>query len=230
MRLSEKLKKDTEDIWEKIYHHPFVEKLFEGTLPEKKFKNYILQDYNYLVSSIKNFSLLAAKADDVNIMKELITMAYTEATGEFKGYESFLEKLNLDIKQAENEKQVPEAVSYTSYLFFTSSFKSLEEGITAVLPCYWTYEEIARVHQKKLTSNNNPIYKEWAYYYLEDSYLTFVNKIKKIVDGIDSNFPYHKLIHAFRTSSRYEYMFWDAMYTMDNKLNKISVNTNNTNV
>ncbi len=216
MRLSEKLKKDTQDIWEKIYNHPFVKELFEGSLPEYKFRNYILQDYNYLVSSIKNFSLLAAKTDDVNIMKELIKMAYTEATGEFKAYENYLKKLNLTIQQAKNEEQVPEAVSYISFLFFTSSFKSSEEGITAVLPCYWTYAEIARFHQKKLSSNNNPIYTEWAYYYLEDDYCAFVNKIKKIVDGIDSNFPYHKLKYAFRMSSTYEYMFWDAMYNKEN--------------
>lgn len=215
MRLSEKLKKDTQDIWEKIYHHPFVKELFEGSLPEYKFRNYILQDYNYLISSIKNFALLAAKADNVAVMKKLINMSHSEAYGEFKGYENFLKKLNLTIQQAENQEQVPEAVSYISFLFYTSSFKSLEEGITAVLPCYWTYNEIAKFHKKKLNHNKNAIYKEWAFYYLEDNYYTFVNKLQKLVDEIDSKFPYHKLKSAFRTSSRYEYRFWDAMYNKE---------------
>ena len=217
MRLSEKLRKDAEDIWEKIYLHPFVKEIFEGTLPEHKFRFYILQDYNYLVSSIKNFALLASKTENVKTMRELINMANIEATGEFKGYENFLEKMNLTIEDAESEKQVSEAVSYTSFLFFNSSFKSLEEGITAVLPCYWSYREIARFHKKKLSRNTNTLYKEWAYYYLEDDYLEFVNKIKRLVDEIDSDFPYKKLRDVFRTSSSYEYMFWDAMYNMENK-------------
>jgi thiaminase/transcriptional activator TenA len=217
MRLSEKLRKDAEDIWNKIFLHPFVKEIFEGTLPEYKFRFYILQDYNYLISSIKNFALLASKADDVNTMKELINIATIEATGEFEGYINLLKKMNLTIWEAEKEEQLQTGISYSSFLLSTSSLNTYEEGITAVLPCYWLYAEIARLHKKKLTGNKNNLYKQWAYYYLKNDYLELVNKIRRLVDEIDSNFPYDKLKYAFRTSSRYEYMFWDSMYNMENK-------------
>jgi len=219
MKLSDKLKKDAKDIWKKIYLHPFVKELFEGTLPENKFRFYILQDYNYLISSIKNFSLLASRVEDVKMMRELIDMAYIEATGEFEGYENFLKKMGLTIEEAKNEEQIPEGISYVSFLLSTSSFKTLEEGITAVLPCYWSYAEIARFHEKKLASNNNALYKEWAYYYLEDDYLKLVNKIRKLVDETQKEFPYEKLKNVFMTSSRYEYMFWDSIYNYGEQTN-----------
>lgn len=217
MKLSEKLKKDAEHIWQEIYIHPFVKELFEGTLPEHKFRFYILQDYNYLIASIKNFSLLASRAEDVKMMRELIDIAYIESTGEFKGYENFLKKMGLTIDEAKNEEQIPEAASYVSFLLSTSSFKSLEEGITAVLPCYWSYAEIARFHEKKLARNHNELYKEWANYYLQDDYLELVNKIKTLVDEIKSDFPYKKLKSVFMTSSRYEHIFWDSIYNMGNQ-------------
>ncbi len=212
MKLSERLKKDSERIWQRIYVHPFVKELFEGTLPERKFRFYILQDYNYLTSSIKNFSILATRAKNGRVMRELIDIAYTEAKGEFEGYKNFLKKMNLTIEEAENEEQIQTSISYTSFLLSTSSIKSFEEGITATLPCYWSYAEIAKFHKKKLTSNKNELYKEWAYYYLEDDYINLVKKIKKLVDEIKSDFPYDKLKHAFATSSKYEYMFWDSVY------------------
>ncbi len=212
MKLSERLKKDSEKIWEKIYVHPFVKRLFEGSLPERKFRFYILQDYNYLVSSIRNFSILAARAKSEKVMKELIDIAYIEARGEFEGYKNFLEKMNLTIEDAENQKQIQTGISYTGFLLSTSSLKSFEEGITAALPCYWSYAEIANFHRKKIPGNKNELYKKWAYYYLENDYLDLVNKIKKIVDEIESDFPYDKLKHVFITSSKYEYMFWDSVY------------------
>jgi thiaminase/transcriptional activator TenA len=212
VNLSERLKKDAEHIWQKIYVHPFVKELFEGTLPEQKFRFYILQDYNYLVSSIKNFSILATRAKNERNMKELIEIAHIEAKGEFEGYKNFLRKMNLTIEEAENQEQIQTSISYTSFLLSTSSLQLFEEGITATLPCYWSYAEIAKFNKKKLIENKNELYKEWAFYYLEEDYINLVNKIKKLVDEIESDFPYEKLKHVFITSSKYEYMFWDSVY------------------
>ena len=212
MNLSERLKKDAEDIWNSIYVHPFVQELFEGTLPERKFRFYILQDYNYLVASIKNFSLLASRAENVDTMKELVNIAYIESTGEFQAYGNFLRKLGLTIDRAQNNESVNEAESYIRFILSTSSAKSLEEGITAVLPCYWSYAEIAKFHEKKLKVNKNELYQEWASSYFEEGYLDLVNRIRKLVDQIRDDFSYDKLRQVFITSSKYEYRFWDAMY------------------
>jgi thiaminase/transcriptional activator TenA len=212
MKLSQRLKKDAEHIWNRIYDHPFVREVFEGVLPEQKFRFYILQDYNYLVSSIKNFSLLASRAGDGKVMRELVDIAYIESTGEFEGYKNFLEKMGLTIEQAEDQEMIPAGISYVSFLLSTSSVRSFEEGIAAVLPCYWSYHEIARFHKDKLDNNRNDLYREWASYYLEEGYIALVNRIKNLVDGIRNDFPYDKLKLAFVTSSKYEYMFWDSVY------------------
>lgn len=37
-------------IWHRFTHHPFVQGLGDGTLPLKNFKDYLVQDYLYLVS------------------------------------------------------------------------------------------------------------------------------------------------------------------------------------
>ena len=37
-------------VWHKFTHHEFVQKLGDGSLPLENFKDYLVQDYLYLVS------------------------------------------------------------------------------------------------------------------------------------------------------------------------------------
>jgi hypothetical protein len=41
---------DVRDVWKSYTQHPFVQQLAWGTLPKELFKNYLVQDYLYLVS------------------------------------------------------------------------------------------------------------------------------------------------------------------------------------
>ena len=47
---------DREDVkgpWREHTHHSFVQQLANGTLPLGKFKNYLIQDYLFLVSKTR---------------------------------------------------------------------------------------------------------------------------------------------------------------------------------
>ncbi|MGH7236645.1 MAG: thiaminase II, partial [Nitrospiraceae bacterium] len=48
MSFSEHLRKIATPIWDAQLTHPFVVALGKGTLPERKFKYYILQDARFL--------------------------------------------------------------------------------------------------------------------------------------------------------------------------------------
>jgi thiaminase/transcriptional activator TenA len=214
MNISMRLKNDAEDVWKKILEHPFVEELCRGTLPMEKFKFYILQDYNYLISSIKNFSVISSRADSPDAMREIIEILHLETISEFEGYEKLLGKLGYTIKDAIDLEPIHENVSYTSFLLSTSSLKSYAESITSVLPCYWSYAEIAEHNMDKLKKNRNKIYADWASAYTSSSYLNLVGKLRKLVDLAGEKFPYDKLNRIFMTACRYEYAFWNAVYDM----------------
>ena len=216
MKLSDRLKKDAQGIWQEIVDHPFVTELFEGTLPEDKFRHYVLQDYGYLIASIRNFSVLASRAGNERDMRELVEIAALEAGGEFDGYRALLKEMGLTLEEAEAQQPGQAAVSYTGFLLSTSMLGAFEEGITAVLPCYWSYAEMAAHHRKKIARNKRELYRRWAGFYLEDGYLSLVERIKKLVDEAGAGFPYPRLRRVFLTSSRYEVMFWDSVYHGEN--------------
>lgn len=212
MKVSQRLRGDADNIWKRIIEHPFVVELYSGILPIDKFKSYILQDYNYLISAIRNFSIISSRADSVEAMREVIEILWLESVSELKGYEEFLERLGYTIEDAVNVEPIPVNVSYISFLLSTSSLKSYAESITSVLPCFWSYAEIAEYHKDKLRENGNELYTEWASVYLSEPYLNLVEKMKKLVDNAGKEFPYKKLKKTFITASRYEYMYWDAIY------------------
>ena len=45
---SEQLKTEAEPIWRRIFDHPFLKEIKNGTLPLDTFRYYLAQDYLYL--------------------------------------------------------------------------------------------------------------------------------------------------------------------------------------
>jgi thiaminase/transcriptional activator TenA len=212
MKIVEKLRKDSDGVWRGIIDHPFVVDLYAGGLPIDKFEFYILQDYHYLITAMRNFGVIASRADSVEALREVIDILHLEATSEFEGYSDFLKRLGHTVEDAFETEPIPVSVSYGGFLLATSSMRSFPESITSVLPCFWSYAEIASHHKGRLSTNPNSLYKDWASVYLSDSYLSLVEKMKELVNRTGEGIPYDRLREVFITASRYEYMFWDAVY------------------
>ena len=212
MSIADKLRRDSQDIWRNINTHPFVAELYSGTLAKETFCFYVLQDYHYLVAAMRNFALIAAKAPSVPEMRALIDILNLEATSEFAGYENLLQRLGYTLRDAEQVESLPVTVSYSSFLLATSSLKSYAEAITAVLPCFWSYAEIAAAYKGALAGNDNSLYVEWGQVYLTEDYLRLVDKLKHLVNRAAEGVAYRKLHLVFQTASQYEYWFWDAVY------------------
>lgn len=215
MNITGRLRKDADDIWKEIKEHPFVIELYSGDLPLDKFEFYILQDYYYLVRAIRNFSIISSKARSVDNMRDVTEILHLEAQSEFEGYEKFLDRLGYSLEDAVQVEPIPVNVSYSSFLISTSSLNSFEVGMTSVLPCFWSYAEIVEHHSDKLEGNDKQIYKDWAKVYGTESYLELVERMKGIVDEVGKEYPYDELKDVFITASRYEYMFWDAVYNKE---------------
>src|SRR5437867_11495472 len=64
MKFSQHLRSIAEPIWAAQLTHPFVVRRGNGTLPERKFKYYILQDPLFLADLSHVFGIAAEKAPD----------------------------------------------------------------------------------------------------------------------------------------------------------------------
>jgi len=216
LRLTEELKKSSINIWEKIYRHPFVVELYRGVLPIDKFKFYVIQDYNFLIGMTKAFSLVAAKSRDYELIREALTLAYGDVTIEMENYIKLLDKLGLKLEDIIKTEPSPTNYAYVNHVLVTCSLGSPLECLVSTLPCFWTYLEIAEHNKGLVKENKNKIYLDWINTYLSKEYRELTMKLIDIVDRMWKNEEIDVLKRIFIISSRYEYLFWDMAYNLEN--------------
>ena len=178
------------------------------------FRFYVLQDYSFLVTMMRNLAILSSRADSVPLTRELLEIAHLEATTEFASYEELLRKLGYTLSDALKAEQSQVSVSYGSFLLAVSSLRTFWEGFTAILPCFWSYAEIAGSHRDILKKNTNTLYTDWASVYLSESYLALVDKLRGILDTAPAE-GYEKLREVFLIASRHELAYWDMAHKIE---------------
>lgn len=214
MKLSEKLRNDVDYIWKNIFKHPYIIEIFSGELPIEKFIFYIKQDYNYLIGIMRAFSIIASKSE-YKVSKLALETAYQDAIIEIENYNRLLKKLNIPLDDVLSTEPSPINTAYMNFLISTCSLGSSLDGLVATLPCFWSYLEIAEVNKHLLNNNRNKLYRDWCITYLSRDYIELTNKLINMVDELWDGREYDKFKNIFITASRYEYMFWNTVYKME---------------
>ncbi|MCE4616417.1 MAG: thiaminase II [Aeropyrum sp.] len=216
-RLSERLKSDVMHVWRLLPSHPFVKALYSGDLPLDKFKFYAVQDYNYLVGLVRSLAIAASKAGSLKVARLALEHANFLASTEMANYERMLSKLGLSLEEVVREEPAPTNEAYVNFMIATCSLGTALECLVALLPCYWSYREIALENSRLLEYNNVELYREWASVYLSGDYGEAVEDYRRAVDRLWDEEPYNysRVLNIFRRAARYEYMFWDMAWRME---------------
>ena len=217
MKVSERLKADNIDVWSKLLDHVFVRELYGGSLPLEKFKFYAIQDYNYLVGLVRSLSLAASKLGPFEASRKALEHAHFLATTEMRNYEELLGELGLSLAEVLRAEPAPTNQAYVDFMVATCATGTLIECLVALLPCYWSYREIALHNRDRLEGNKVDIYVRWARVYLSDEYGAAVEEYRGLIDTLYESYggSYESLKRIFRIATRYEYMFWSMAYNME---------------
>lgn len=206
MKFSETLWKKTAPIIQEIITHPFNSELAEGILPPEKFQFYMEQDANYLIDFSRCLSLLAAKAPTVSWMQQFLNFSIGALIAERGLHKHFL-------PLEDHFEPSPATLSYTRYLLSTASLSSFEEGVAAVLPCFWIYREVGQSISKR-AHETNP-YSLWIDTYSSPDFSAATDSAISIFDEIAKNCSVSTLQlmeKAFELSVYYEWHFWNDAY------------------
>ena len=112
----------------------------------------------------------------------------------------------------------PATVAYTSFLLATAAAGGALEITAAILPCSWSYIEIARQLRGELA--DHPVYSDWVGFYLSDEENNLVLNMRRTFDDmvreeVPGEAKRRELEQIFMMSSRLERMFWEMAYTFD---------------
>ena len=216
-RFSETVIEEVDPIWRRIFNHPFLHELANGTLPVEKFRYYISQDHTFLFDYCRFLGLAIPRSRSLEQMRYLSDMLHSEFTLEIDMQRELAKKVGLSIQDMEATEASPTTLAYTSYLIRTASTGSIGEIFAALAPCPLTYTELAA----KLDARGIekvPAYTNWLQTYKSVETREICEKLKELLDNLGKEATEDQRLRmskSFLTASRYEYLFWQMAYTLE---------------
>jgi len=213
MTFTAELWRAIDPIWRAIVAHPFLRGLTDGSLPRDRFRFYVVQDALYLREFARALSLAAARAPE----DDWIVMFNEHAVGALRVeralHESFFKDFGLGPAEVAATPPAPTTLAYTSYLLAVAYGAPFHETLAALLPCYWIYWEVGKALER--AGSPDPLYARWIATYASEEFGAVVRGVLDATDrvaarlGAEERAAMHR---HFRTTSRYEWMFWEMGY------------------
>ena len=156
---SSTLRRGAQQVWDRIFSHPFIREVQSGELPLDKFRYYMIQDYLYLEGFGQAVSAALARAQDSETIRKLTRRLTTPIERPFQL--KMLELLEIEVQEAERARRSPTNRAYVDHMLVAAQSGTVGEAAAALLPCPWTYHEIG----SRLSGSPHPIFAEWIEIY-----------------------------------------------------------------
>jgi thiaminase/transcriptional activator TenA len=213
----------TDELWESIapelaaiHRMEFLNLLGSGELDAADFQFYMHQDTLYLRGYARSLALLSARSPTSELTASWADAARSASVEETQLHRSVLPN-GPDLLSPADQLPSPVCLGYTSFLVAQTSQAPYPVGAAAVLPCFWVYAHVAErlAHQAGALLERNPDhpYAQWIAEYDGEEFHASVEQARGNVDrAAASASPEERdeMRRAYRTATRYEYLFWDS--------------------
>ena len=218
MGFSSDLREKAASIWAAEKRHPFVTGIGDGSLALEKFRFYMRQDYIFLVEFSRAVSLAVAKAQDIEDMGWFARLLHETLNTEMALHVGFCGDFGITEEELRKTAPSPTTHAYTRHLVQTAYSGRAGDIAAAILPCSWGYCEIGQMLFRQGPPPDQPLYAKWIEMYNSPELAELAEWLRSFVDRTaraSSSGEVARMEEIFLTSSRYEYMFWDAAYQLE---------------
>lgn len=211
--LFDRLRADNEAVWLSYVQHGFVRQLAAGTLPEKAFRFYLIQDYLFLVQFARAYALAAYKADTLDDMRQAANSMRIILDDEMSLHVKYCAGWGLTVEDMLKVPEAPQCMAYTRFVLEAGHAGDILDLQTALAPCIVGYAEIAnRLMADPATRRDGNPYREWIETYAGDEYQQVATRAVAQLDRLEARragpgrFP--SLSRIFGAASKLEADFW----------------------
>ena len=218
MGFSAELRRNAAPLWDKEKQHPFVTGIGDGTLSLDAFRYYMRQDYIFLIEFCRVIGLAVTKAHELDDMAWFARLLHQTLNTEMSLHVGFCEDFGITEEELKSTRPSPTTQAYTRHLLASAFSGSAGEIATAMLPCSWGYSEIGQMLQDKGLPAGQPLYARWIEMYNSPEFADLAAWLRSFIDRSaqgSGEKQRRRMEELFILSSRYEYMFWDAAYKME---------------
>lgn len=208
--LFERLKSDNADIWASYIDHAFVRGLADGTLPQAAFRDYLVQDYLFLIQFARAYALAIYKGRTLSEMRDALAGLKAILDVEMDLHVRLCGRWGLSAADIEAAQEKNETIAYTRFVLDAGQAGDLLDLYIALAPCMIGYGEIGAARAKSATDENP--YAEWIREYASEDYqqltaATIVN-LDRLAEDMLTEARYPRLRTLFAKATRLEADFW----------------------
>ncbi len=204
--------------WTAYTQHAFVAQVAAGTLPERNFRHYLVQDYLFLIQFARAYALAVYKADRLAEMREAAAAVTALLQTEMQLHVDYCAKWGLDEQDMIATPESRATLAYTRYVLEAGMAGDLLDLLVALSPCACGYGEIgARMIADPATKLADNPYRAWIELYGGEEFqqvsrnaVTQIDRVAEQRLGSDpaASPRWSGLVAIFRNATRLEADFW----------------------
>ena len=205
--------------WKLYTEHAFVKKLSNNKLLEKKFLNYLIQDYLFLIQFSKAWSLAITKSDNLEEMKICANTVNGLINFEMDLHIKLCKKYGISKKDLINAEEKNKNIAYSRYVLESGYSGDFLDLITPLIPCVIGYAEIG--NNLKNHKPLNQMYYSWIQTYSGEEYQKLSKIVGRLFDSavlnrLGKNFyrtqKWKSMQKKFKTAILLEIDFWEMAF------------------
>jgi thiaminase/transcriptional activator TenA len=215
--LSEQLRERAAAVWDAQLDHPFVRGIGDGTLERERFRLWVRQDYLFLIEYGRLLAYGAARAPDLETMRQMAELCRSTLEEEMELHRSYAGELGISGEELEGEEMAPTTRAYTDFLVRVAASGDFVELLAALLPCMWGYSEIGRRLAER-GAPDQPAYAKWIEMYASEDFAQLASWCRELTDAAGAALTpaaQARVDDTFVTSSRYELAFWEMAWSRE---------------
>lgn len=216
-RVTDRLRRAAEPIWQAQHDHPFVRGIGDGSLDVDRFAFWVRQDYLFLGAYARLLALAAARAPELEEVRRCVGLASAVLETEMDLHRAYAREFGITSEELEGETMAPTTQGYTDFLLRTAALGDFAELVAALLPCFWGFYEIGQ-RLAQGPPPEDPRYTRWIEMYASPEFAELAAWCRDLLDRLAEGLgprDRERLEAAFLTSSRYELLFWEMAYRME---------------
>jgi thiaminase/transcriptional activator TenA len=199
--------------WRRYVDHAFVRALAGGTLPEKCFRHYLVQDYLFLIHFARAYALAAYKAEALDDIRKALAAAGAIADMEMGLHVKYCAGWGIGEAEMRAAPEAPATIAYTRYVLERGLSGDLLDLHVALAPCVIGYAEIglALDRDPNTRRDGNP-YADWIAMYAGAEYQAVARDAAAFIEALAARrgalARLDSLIRTFGEATRAEIAFW----------------------
>ena len=184
--------------------HPTVAGIARGDLDPAVFRDWLEQDYLFLLDYVRVFARLAWQAPDGHL-GDLVDLAHSTWHDELALHRSLAAEFDADLFGA---VAAPATVAYTGFLL--GAAEDYGRGLAALLPCMWGYSTLGRMLAEHPPPDER--YARWVATDADPGFAALADRCAQMLDEAHAEGLVDEptATDAFDAAMRHELAFWDV--------------------